>query len=476
MLSDGLKYYDSRLEDENVFKNNLVPMSISNTKKIKAGGPVLCRTGNTVYIDDSELHSLIIGDTGSMKTLRFVLPLIYSLSTAEESMVIVDPKGELARKTENHLKSCGYNVCILNWRFPEKSPDTWNPLQRAEQEYRKGASRKSVAFNLINDLIDKLFMKRSTADKDIFWNETAGHIALGICKLILTLEEKLSIQSLLDWRFSKLSDGTLRRCFEALSPESEIYRNLAGYMGLTAENTKSCIESTFDHLTGLFSASDSLTHMMSESSFDLNKIGEEKTAVFLVVPDEKTTFHFLATLFVSQCYECLLERAEDHSGRLPKRVNFILEEFCNMPKLNDLSAMLTAARSRNIRFQLVIQSYGQLADKYGDKICRTVFDNSGNLIYLHTREMEFLEYISKLAGRDENNRPIFPTSRLQHLAKNETIIFHDRCYPIVVKELPLIFEYPMVIGNTRIDGDDNEIADPPMEKKRKGRLQKSLEK
>ena len=147
MLNDGLKYYDSRLEDEEAFKNNLVPMLISNTKKIKAGGPVLCRAGNMVYIDDSELHSLIIGDTGSMKTLRFVLPLIYSLSTAEESMVIVDPKGELARKTENHLKACGYNVCILNWRFPEKSPDTWNPLQRAQQEYRKGGSRKSVAFN-----------------------------------------------------------------------------------------------------------------------------------------------------------------------------------------------------------------------------------------------------------------------------------------------------------------------------------------
>ena len=468
MLNDGLKYYDSKIEDVETFIKDLVPMSISNVNKSKAGGPILCRDGNTVYIDDSELHSLIIGDTGSMKTLRFVLPLIYSLSTAGESMVIVDPKGELARKTEKHLNVCGYKVSILNWRFPEKSPDKWNPLQRAEQAYMKGGIGKSIAFNLINDLIDKLFMKRSSADKDLFWNETAGHIALGICKLILTLEEELSIQSLLDWRFSKLTDGTLRKCYEALSSESEIYRNLSGYMNLTAENTKSCIESTFDQLTGLFSASDSLTNMMSESSFDLNKIGEEKSAVFLVIPDEKTTFHFLATLFVSQCYECLLERAEYFSGRLPRRVNFILEEFCNMPKLNDLSAMLTAARSRNIRFQLVIQSYGQLADKYGDHICRTIFDNSGNLIYLHTREVEFLEYISKLAGRDENNRPIFPTSRLQHLAKNETIIFHDRCYPIVVKDLPLIFEYPMIIGNTRID-NKQEIMDHPLDKILKGR-------
>lgn len=114
-----------------------------------------------------------------------------------------------------------------------------------------------------------------------------------------------------------------------------------------------------------------------------------------------------------------------------------------MPKLDDIVAMLTAARSRNIRFHIVIQSYSQMIDKYSENISKTVMDNCGNLIYLHTREISFLEYISKLAGKNEFGRPLLSVSRLQHLKKNETVIFHDRCYPMVVQDLPLVFEYSM---------------------------------
>lgn len=78
---------------------------------------------------------------------------------------------------------------------------------------------------------------------------------------------------------------------------------------------------------------------------ELDKIGTTKTAVFLVVPDENTTFHFLATLFISQCYSSLLSVADENNGILPLRVNFILEEFCNLPTFSDLLPMITAARS-----------------------------------------------------------------------------------------------------------------------------------
>ena len=104
--------------------------------------------------------------------------------------------------------------------------------------------------------------------------------------------------------------------------------------------------------------------------------------------------------------------------------------------------MLTAARSRNIRFHLVIQSYEQMVDKYGEHISKTIMDNCGNMIYLHSRELSFLNYISTLCGSNEYGRPLLSVSRLQRLNKNETIIFHDRCYPYLVKDVPLIFEYP----------------------------------
>ena len=134
-------------------------------------------------------------------------------------------------------------------------------------------------------------------------------------------------------------------------------------------------------------------------------------------------------------------------------MNFVLEEFCNIPKLGDIVAMLTAARSRRIRFHLIIQSYSQLVDKYGDSTARTVLDNCGNLIYLHCRELGFLEYISLLAGKNQYGNPLVSVSRLLHLSKQETLIFHDRCYPYLVRDLPLIFDYPVELGTEMPVGD-----------------------
>lgn len=465
MIENGLKYYDSRTATEEEFTEELSAFQLYGGEQKTKGGPILFRKGENAYSDPSDLHNLIVGNTGSMKTLRFVLPLIYSSALASESMVIVDPKGELVRKTHSFLRKKGYQISVLNWRNPRLSPDSWNPMDRITKLYQFGKREQEDAMNALNDLLEGLFHKRSSADKDKYWNESAGRLALGLCKLILAVGEDLSLRRLLDWKNGKLKDGTVRSCFESLSPDNDIYQNLSGYMNLTAENTKTCIESTFDQLTGLFSSSKSLIDMMSEDTMDMESIGSNKRAVFLVVPDEKTTYHFLATLFIKQCYEVLLEKADQNKGRLPIRMNFIMEEFCNMPKLDDLAPMLTAARSRNIRFHLVIQSFGQMVDKYGESISKTIMDNCGNLIYLHTNEISFLEYISKLAGVNEYGRPLISVSRLQHLKRNETLIFHDRCYPFLVQDLPLIFEYPIELGTEMPVRNERELKRPTLKDK-----------
>ena len=448
MYIDGLSFQDSRMATCNEFIDDLNMYDINDTTNTWKGGPILFRDNNKIYIDGSEAHSLIVGDTGSMKTLRYVLPLIYSCSRAEESMIIVDPKGELSNKMASYLKRNDYKTVIINLRNPHSSPDQWNPFGRIHQAFKSKNSReRENAEMLLNDLLNILFFSRSSAEKDQYWNESAGQFALGICELIENIGDELNIANILKWRHQMLNDGTLKKYFEMLSPDSSIYQNLAGCMLLKAENTKSCILSTFDQLFRVFNASSSLTKMLSDSTFNFNRIIYEKTAIFLIVPDEKTTFHFLATLFVNQCYEMLVEQAENFSGKLPRRINFILEEFCNMPKIADIISMLTAARSRNIRFHLVVQSYEQMIDKYDEHICKTIMDNCGNLIYLHSRELSFLQYISSLSGENKYEHPLLSVSRLQRIMKNETLIFHDRCYPYMVKDVPLIFEYPVQTYN-----------------------------
>ncbi len=461
MLKDGLIYRDSRMSTEEEFVEDLKKQQIKSGSGYWYGGPILFADKGSAFVDNSEAHTLIVGDTGSMKTLRFVLPMIYSCARGEESMVIVDPKGELSKKMTPFLKRMGYETAVINLRTPQSSPDRWNPLGRAQESYngKTDYDRENAVIQL-NDLLEKLFYSRSNADKDKYWNETAGQLAMGILELMKEIGEKLTIKNLLNWRYEKLPNGTLQKYFDAAPTESTIYQNLAGYLSLTAENTKSCILSTFDQLVRVFKASPALTEMLTETTFDLKSVGTKKTALFLVVPDEKTTFHFLATLFISQCYEMLLEQAEEYNGVLPIRVNFILEEFCNIPRLEDIVPMLTAARSRNIRFHLVIQSYEQMVDKYGEHISKTIMDNCGNMVYLHSRELSFLKYISSLSGTNEYGRPLLSVTRLQRLKKNENIIFHDRCYPFLVQDIPLIFDYPIDFGKTMPEATKEEIAIP----------------
>ncbi|HAJ74020.1 MAG TPA: hypothetical protein DCM49_04390 [Lachnospiraceae bacterium] len=447
MFESELKYQESRMASDEEFTQELDVYGLEENDVFTHGGPVLFRNGPRIYVDSSDVHSLILGDTGSMKTLRFVLPLIYTCAKAGESMVIVDPKGEIARKMTPHLEKKGYKNVVLNYRNPQRSPDMWNPMGQIEEQYSLDKEGKQMATMQLNNLLNDIFFKR-THVKDPYWNESAGQWALGISLLILALGEELTIKNLLKWRYEKLSDGTLQKCFDSLAKESEIYQNLAGYMELTAENTKSCIRSTFDQLVRVFKSSPALTDMLSSTSFKMDEIGKEKTAVFLIVPDENTTFHFLVTLFIGQCYSSLLNLVEDNEGILPVRVNFVLEEFCNLPTLEDLLPMITAARSRNIRMHLVIQSYGQMVEKYGENTAKAVLDNCGNLIYLHSREIQFLKYISELAGHNEYGRPLVSISRLQRLRKNETLIFHDRCYPMLAADIPLIFEYPITLGSS----------------------------
>jgi len=208
--------------------------------------------------------------------------------------------------------------------------------------------------------------------------------------------------------------------------------------------TKGGVVSVFRQKIRLFTSRDNLSEMLSKSDFDMRKIGQEKTAVFLVIHDEKTTYHALATIFIKQCYETLIDSAyKEKNGKLPYKTNFILDEFANMPKLKDVTSMVTAARSRAIRFTFIIQNFAQLDDVYGKEDSQTIRSNCGNLIYLITTELAALEEISKLCGevksKDKDktaSTPLVTVSDLQKLKKFEAIIIKTRLHPYKTKYIP----------------------------------------
>ena len=143
---------------------------------------------------------------------------------------------------------------------------------------------------------------------------------------------------------------------------------------------------------------DYVASMINENEIDINKFNEEKTALFMILPDEKTTFYGLCSLFVNQCYTKLCELADARGGRLKIRHNFILDEFGNFSAIPNFGGFLTVGGGRGIRFNLFIQSFSQLNDKYGDNTAKNILDNCHVWTYLKTSNFETADMITKKLG------------------------------------------------------------------------------
>ena len=221
---------------------------------------------------------------------------------------------------------------------------------------------------------------------------------------------------------------------------------------MAPNDTKSSILSVFKQKIKLFSSRENLSEMLAHSDFDMDDIGRKKTAVFIVVQDEKKTYHSLVTIFLKQCYETLIRVAQETGGKLPFKTNFILDEFANMPPLKDVTTMVTAARSRKIRFTFIIQNFAQLYEVYGKENGETIKGNCGNIIYLISSELGALEEISKLCGEVKSKEkdktastPLVTVSDLQRLPQWTMIILRIREWPFKTKMTP---NFKMVQNNT----------------------------
>ena len=170
----------------------------------------------------------------------------------------------------------------------------------------------------------------------------------------------------------------------------------------------------------IFSQQPTLTQMLANNDFDIADIGRKRMALFLVIPDEKTNFHKLVSLFIKQSYEYLIFTAMSGGGKkLENRVFYCLDEFSALPSVADFPAMITAARSRDIRFLLVVQSQSSLKYRYKEE-AETIISNCSNWIFFTSRELSLLRDISELCGMQKNNHtPNISTYELQHFSKSK---------------------------------------------------------
>ena len=431
----------SRWEPEKEFRKQLSPVYPGQEKVEKAGIPLI-NNGKTIWVDSGEYHNLIIGSTGSGKTEIVVQPMVKILAKKGESMIITDPKGEIFEKNAVELREKGYNVVLLNFRNPQNG-NSWNPLTLPYELYKTG--NKDKATELLDDLAMNILYDENAQNQDPFWEKTSADyftgLSLGLFEDAKESEVNInSINLMTTVGEDKVGPSTyIKEYFNLKGPESIAYMNASSTINAPNE-TKQSILSVFKQKIKLFSSKENLSEMLSKSDFDMKDIGRKKTAVFLVIHDEKKTYHSLATIFLKQCYEVLIDVAQENGGKLPFKTNFILDEFANMPPLKDVTTMVTAARSRQIRFTFIIQNFAQLSQVYGKENGDTIKGNCGNIIYLISSEMAALEEISKMCGEVKSKEkdktastPLVTVSDLQRLPMGTIIILRTRTMPFKTK-------------------------------------------
>ena len=446
---------DSRWADSSEIKNAATIMQINLEKEdCKSGGIPIISDGRTAYIDHSDTHTIIFGSTGSKKTRLFGMPLINILAMAGESFIATDPKGELYNRTSGLVATKGYKTIVLNFRDLNQS-DFWNPLILPYVLWHTGYIDEAVS--LINDFITALAEPQRKGSNDPYWIEMAcSQILANMLFFIDTASlEEANVYNFANFSVSKsdpISMGEISKLVAEGSIANINYKSI-----LTNKNawmTFASVSSTATSLLKPFIVRKSLCQMLSQNSFDIRGLGQEKSAIYIIIPDEKTTLHFLVAAFVKQTYEALINEAQKlDNKRLPIRLNFVLDEFCNIPTIPDMASMISAARSRNMRFFIMAQSMWQLKQKYKED-AETIKGNCDNWVFLTSREYNLLKEISNLCGDtfykesdgSIKSRPLISISELQRLKKEygETLILHGRNYPFVT-ELPDISKYKFKI-------------------------------
>ncbi|MGL6057286.1 MAG: VirD4-like conjugal transfer protein, CD1115 family [Culicoidibacterales bacterium] len=393
------------------------------------GGVPIASTAEKLYLSNETIHSIIIGTTGSGKTQKIIFPMIYGCGYAGESMVITDPKGEIFEETSGFLNEKGYNVRVINLRNPFQS-DGWNLLDTAIRLYQEAETKKTLfeetgealylaeEVQLRDEAIDTLkeiayAITHQEKSNDVQWQNFAMSLVHAIMILVMReefhtttdtvkngpLRNMYSVRTILS-NFVKadIKKSELHKYIATLA-ETDQVKDAFSTVASSSDKTLGSILTTASEATRIF-GDQGIAQITKQSTFDLRDIGREKTAVYIIFPDEKKSRSVLLSLFVDSVYRELVALANSESSKsCPVRVNFILDEFGQFSQIPNLHNKLSVARSRGVRFNIAIQGFSQLKDIYGDTVSKIITENCNLLVYLLTSDLDSAKYISSLLGK-----------------------------------------------------------------------------
>ena len=373
-----------------VFENNvLLTQTERLTMNSRPKQPKYARNKNVI----------IIGGSGSGKTRFYVKPNLMQMGE-KISYVVTDPKGTIIIECGKMLVDNGYKVKVLNTINFKKSMH-YNPFHyiRSEKDILKLvntiiANTKGEGEKSSEDFWVKAERLLYTALIGYIWYEAPEEeqnfaTLLEFINASETREEDEEFKNAVDELFDEL---------EAEHPEHFAVRQYRKYKLAAGKTAKSILISCGARLAP-FDIQE-LRDIMAYDEMELDMLGDQKTAMFVIISDTDDTFNFIVAIMYTQLFNLLCDRADDvHGGRLPYHVRLLLDEFANIGQIPKFDKLIATIRSREISASIILQSQSQLKTIYKDA-AETITGNCDTMLFLGGKESSTLKEISEILGKE----------------------------------------------------------------------------
>ena len=471
-----------------------IPFDVENWRKGKnlpkvQGTVVGCRTkGKRTYalIDEGDVHTLMVGAAGVGKTAFFLYPNIEAACASGMSFLSTDLKGDVVRNYGTIAKKYyGYNVSVIDLRNPMRSDE--NNMLHLVNKYmdiyksdktnlQAKAKAEKYAKITAKTIINIGGGDYSSMGQNAFFYDASEGLLASLILLIAEFGEKNErhivsvfkmIQDLLtpiaeEKKAEKKGQAKPKNGFKILMeklPDEHKAKWLAGSALFAADQAMQSIISTALSRLNSFIDSELEQILCFGTAIDAEKFCNEKSAIFIVLPEEDISKYFMVSLIIQQLYREILVIADENGGKLKNRIMFYCDEFGSFPKIEGAEAMFSASRSRRISIVAIIQSFAQLDKNYGREGQEIITDNTQLTIFGgFAPNSQSAEILSKALGeqtvlsgtvshgRDKSKslqmigRPLMTPDELKSMPKGQFIVMKTGTHPMI-SPLKLYFKW-----------------------------------
>lgn len=443
--------------------------------ELPQGIVVGCEGNTTALIDPGDVHVLMIGAAGVGKTAFWLYPCIEYACASGMSFLSTDTKGDVMRNYGNIAKGYGYNVSVIDLRNPTRSNGNnllhlVNKYMDLHKEYPDVLVYKAKAekyAKIISKTIILSGMDAASFGQNAYFYDAAEGLLTATTLLVAEFcdPEKRHIVSVFKIIQELLAPSGQKgknqfQQLMALLPDDHKAKWFAGAALNTAEQSMASVMSTALSRLNSFLDSELEQLLCFDTEIDAEKFCNEKSAIFIIMPEENPNTFFMISLIIQQLYREILAVADENGGQLKNRCVFYCDEFGTLPKIESAEMMFSAARSRRLQIVPVVQSFAQLDKNYGKEGAEIIVDNTQITLFGgFAPNSSSADTLSKALGsrtvmsgsvsRGKNDpsqslqmieRPLMTSDELKSLPKGDFIVMKTGAHPMRV-HLKLFFKW-----------------------------------